>query len=197
MRAKRRFDASATRGHRAAACTDRRGGATSRCGATEVAIDGWVLAFAIAVSMLAGILAGLAPAISVSRSSPKAAMSPGTRIVGDGRRPPGAFLVGCEVALAVLLLTGAGLLVRSFNSLVGRELGFESGGVVIADVTLCGTVARGFKLPSFFALASPPQLGGNPDLRPETSVGVDFGVDQPADDLDLAALSRGGRRQAR
>ncbi len=50
-----------------------------------------------------------------------------------------------------------------------------------------GTVSRAFKLPSFFALASPPQLGGNPELRPETSVGVDVGIDQRVDDWNLTA----------
>ncbi len=48
-----------------------------------------------------------------------------------------------------------------------------------------GTVSRAFKLPSFFALASPPQLGGNPELRPETSVGIDVGIDQRVDAWDL------------
>ncbi len=39
------------------------------------------------------------------------------------------------------------------------------------------SAGRAFKLPSFFALASPPALGGNPDLEPETSIGVDLGVE--------------------
>jgi vitamin B12 transporter len=39
------------------------------------------------------------------------------------------------------------------------------------------SIGRGFKLPSFYALASPSAIGGNPDLRPETSIGGDFGVD--------------------
>ena len=52
---------------------------------------------------------------------------------------------------------------------------------------LRGTVSRGFKLPSFFAVASPPQLGGNPVLLPETSVGVDVGVEQRVDVWNLTA----------
>lgn len=39
------------------------------------------------------------------------------------------------------------------------------------------SIGRGYKLPSFYGLASPPAIGGNPDLRPETSAGVDLGVD--------------------
>lgn len=44
-------------------------------------------------------------------------------------------------------------------------------------VRLHASAGRAWKLPSFFALASPPALGGNPDLRPETVVGGDFGAD--------------------
>ena len=43
---------------------------------------------------------------------------------------------------------------------------------------LRGSVARAFKLPSFFALASPAALGGNPDLKPETAWGLDLGIEQ-------------------
>ena len=50
-----------------------------------------------------------------------------------------------------------------------------------------GTASRSFKLPSFFALASPPQLGGNSALRPETSVGVDIGIDHRVTDWNLTA----------
>src|SRR3954453_12846224 len=44
------------------------------------------------------------------------------------------------------------------------------------DTRLRASLARAFKLPSFFALASPRALGGNPDLRPETSWGGDLGI---------------------
>ncbi len=50
-----------------------------------------------------------------------------------------------------------------------------------------GTASRSFKLPSFFALSSPLQLGGNPELRPEISVGVDVGIDHRVADWDLTA----------
>lgn len=52
---------------------------------------------------------------------------------------------------------------------------------------LRASLARSFKLPSFFALASPPQLGGNPDLRPETVVGADLAVIQPFATGELTA----------
>jgi predicted permease len=101
---------------------------------TEIAVDAWVLSFAVAASMLAGVLAGLAPAISAARAAPKAAMAAGARLTGGAGRGPGTLLVAGEIALAVLLLTGSALLLRSFTTLVGRELGFEPGGVVVADI---------------------------------------------------------------
>src|SRR6185295_9651 len=54
-------------------------------------------------------------------------------------------------------------------------------------VRLHASAGRGFKMPSFFALASPPQLGGNPGLRPETVLGGDLGIEGP-----LAAGLSGG-----
>lgn len=58
-------------------------------------------------------------------------------------------------------------------------------------VRLHASAGRAFKLPSFFALASPPQLGGNPDLKPERSVGGDAGLDwrlSPALDAGVTAF---------
>ena len=53
------------------------------------------------------------------------------------------------------------------------------------------SVGRAFKMPSFFALASPPQLGGNPDLRPETALGGDLGIEGPLFPSRLAGLDGG------
>jgi vitamin B12 transporter len=58
-------------------------------------------------------------------------------------------------------------------------------------VRLHASAGRAFKLPSFFALASPPQLGGNPDLKPERSIGGDAGLDwrlSPALDAGVTAF---------
>jgi vitamin B12 transporter len=52
---------------------------------------------------------------------------------------------------------------------------------------LHASAGRAWKLPSFFALASPPQLGGNPDLRPETVLGGDLGLDRRFEAADLDA----------
>ena len=53
-----------------------------------------------------------------------------------------------------------------------------------SGVALRASWSRAFKLPSFFALASPPALGGNPDLEPEASIGVDLGIElEPSTEL--------------
>lgn len=51
---------------------------------------------------------------------------------------------------------------------------------------LRASAGRSFKLPSFFALASPPQLGGNPELRPETMIGGDLGVEHGSESAPLS-----------
>jgi outer membrane cobalamin receptor len=58
-----------------------------------------------------------------------------------------------------------------------------------SDTFLRGSLSRAFKLPSFFVLGSPPALGGNPDLVPETSRGLDFGIEHrsPSGNFDLSA----------
>lgn len=101
----------------------------------DVAFDGVVLVFAIAVSLIAGVLAGLAPAIRGSQVKPYAVMSSGTRSATGGRGLPGASLIAGEIALALVLLTAAGLLLRSFQRLINRDLGFELS-VVTAEAGL-------------------------------------------------------------
>jgi putative ABC transport system permease protein len=62
----------------------------------------------------------------------------GRGLVRGGRTLPGAILVGVEVALALLLVTGGSLLVRSFQSVISRDLGFDPAGVVTAEIALAG-----------------------------------------------------------
>lgn len=103
--------------------------------AGEITLDVRALAFAAAVTLTAGVLSGLIPALRVSgtRLSGAAAARGGVR---GGRRLPAAFLVGAELALALVLLHGTALLTRSFASLLSRDLGFDSENVVTAQVPL-------------------------------------------------------------
>jgi predicted permease len=92
----------------------------------ETGIDGGVLAFTFAVSLLASLLFGLAPALAASRVDLNHALklgAPGALVGGSGRIRGG--LVVAEIALSVILLAGAGLLIKSFLTLQNVPLGFR------------------------------------------------------------------------
>ncbi len=105
----------------------------------EVAVDGRILAFTAAVTLLAGILFGLAPALRGARPDPQDALREGGRgaLGGSGARLR-ELLVSGQVALALVLLVGAGLLVRSFDNLRSVDLGFDPADVTTMQVFLTG-----------------------------------------------------------
>ena len=103
-----------------------------------IAVDRSVVAFVAALSMGAGLIFGLIPALRASQTDPSAALKAGgsRRAAGArGRRIRGALVVA-EVSMAIVLLVGAGLLVKSFVTLRTRPLGFTPSGVITANVTL-------------------------------------------------------------
>jgi putative ABC transport system permease protein len=104
----------------------------------EVAIDGRVLAFALALSIATGILFGLAPAIHASRPDANDALKDAGRSGSGGARRQRArdALVAVEVALSVALLIAAGLLVRSMWVLQRVNPGFDPAGLLTMQVTL-------------------------------------------------------------
>ena len=95
----------------------------------ELALDGRVLAFASGLTLLTTLLFGLAPALLTSSSTTSQLRGGGrSRTSSAGRsRLLGALVVG-EVALAMVLLVGAGLLGRSFLELTSNDLGFDAHG---------------------------------------------------------------------
>ena len=107
-------------------------------GLAEVGVDGAVLAFTAAVSVVAGLLFGTAPALAWSRVDLARTLNEaGASAGGFGRLRANrgqAGLAVTQVALALVLLTGAGLLLRSFVSLVTLDLGFEPANVVVARI---------------------------------------------------------------
>ena len=98
----------------------------------SVTMDVRVLVFALALSILTGIVFGLAPALHASRPDLADAMKEGGRgSAGDGgRRRLRSALVVVEVALAFLLLAGSGLLIRSFFQMMNVPLGFDAANVL-------------------------------------------------------------------
>lgn len=102
----------------------------------EVGFDGRVAALGVTAALLAGLLAGLAPALRGARGDLSTVLSGARGSVRGGRGLPGAVMVGTEVALAVALLVAGGLLVRSFRAVVGTDLGFEPAGVLTGELAL-------------------------------------------------------------
>jgi putative ABC transport system permease protein len=100
-----------------------------------VQIDGTVLAFTSALAVIAGILFGLAPALHMAGQDLRSALNQSERgAVGLGVMRARGILVISEVALAMLLLVGAGLLIRSFDRLSNAAPGFATDHILIADV---------------------------------------------------------------
>ena len=92
----------------------------------EIKLDAGVLAFTLVLSVLTGLLFGLAPALGATKLNLNESLKDGARTVnGGGRRSLRSALVVFEVALALLLLTGSGLLLKSFANLRTVELGFN------------------------------------------------------------------------
>lgn len=102
-----------------------------------VELDWRVLAVTACASIAAGILFGLYPALIASRIEIRAALGEAGRAVAGGRNPwPRRMLVSSEVALGVVLLVGAGLLIRTFAHLRGQNPGFDAGNVITAQLSL-------------------------------------------------------------
>ncbi|MEO6212616.1 MAG: ABC transporter permease [Vicinamibacterales bacterium] len=102
-----------------------------------VGIDGPVLAFTVGASVLSGLLFGLIPALTASGESLHSVMKEGGRTGSSsrGNRTRSVFVV-VEVALALVLLVGAGLLVRSFIRLLNVDTGFDTERTITMRVSL-------------------------------------------------------------
>jgi predicted permease len=102
----------------------------------QAGIDGTVLGFAFAAAVVSAVIAGLMPALRAARTDLRATLNEGGRTGTAGRDRVRTALVAVEVALALVLLVGAGLLVRSALHLQRIDPGFDPRGVLSARVTL-------------------------------------------------------------
>ena len=102
----------------------------------EIGVDGRVLAFTLATSLLAGILFGLAPALKISRSDVQTSLKEGGRSVVRTRNRAQGVLVVAEIAMALVLLVGAGLMIRSVEQLWRVNPGFDPHNAVEFSVAL-------------------------------------------------------------
>jgi putative ABC transport system permease protein len=102
----------------------------------ETRIDPAVLAFAVGISVASAVLFGLAPALRTARQDLQSTLRSGGRGVGSARDVLRGGLIVAEVALALTLLDGAGLLARSAIHLDRVPVGFDARGILTARVTL-------------------------------------------------------------
>jgi putative ABC transport system permease protein len=103
----------------------------------ELSVDGRVVLFTFVVSIVTGLVFGLVPALQATRANLQGTLRDGSRGVSDrGGQRVRRVLVVAEVALALTLLTGAGLLVRSFAALQDVDPGFNPRSVLTFNLAL-------------------------------------------------------------
>ena len=102
----------------------------------SIGVDGWVLAFTLGLSLVTGVVFGLAPALQVSATDLHETLKEGSRGSSTGHRRLRSVLVVSEVAAALVLLAGAGLMLRTLWSLGRVHPGFEPDHVLTFSLSL-------------------------------------------------------------
>ena len=128
----------------------------------ELDIDWRVVAFGIAASLVTGILFGIAPALQASRADLNDVLRSGGRVAAGRLR---SILIVTSVAMALVLLVGAGLVGRSFERLMRVDYGFRTEGVFTASLTVANERYRErAKRAAFYAEAA-RRLATTPGIR--------------------------------
>lgn len=101
----------------------------------EIGIDIWALTFTLGLSIFTGVIFGIAPALQASRPDLNESLKEGGRSAGLGRHRLQRTLVVAEIALTLVLLVGAGLLIRSFVRLMDTDPGFKASNLLTMNLT--------------------------------------------------------------
>jgi putative ABC transport system permease protein len=135
----------------------------------SVPIDGTVLFFAVGATLVTGLLSGLVPAWRFSRVDVRTLVNDGGRAASMGRGQQRLFggLVVAEIALAVLLAIGAGLLVRSYYTLVTTDPGFRTERMLSVFINVPGDAIQTF-------FPQPPAGDGAPRFEGSYRLIADF-----------------------
>src|SRR5580658_6151588 len=104
--------------------------------ANEIGLDTHVLLFTLAVAVLVGLLFGLAPALKMSRANLGEMLKESGRGSSGARHRTQSVLVAIEMAMALVLLVGAGLMIRTLAALWGVNPGFNPHNVLLFNVTM-------------------------------------------------------------
>jgi putative ABC transport system permease protein len=107
----------------------------------DVTLDRPVLIFTIVVSIITGLVFGIAPALRTTRFDLRETLNEGSRgsTAGPGHHRLRGVLICAEIALAMLLLVGSGLLLRSFERMQDTPIGFQADHLFVADLPLSQT----------------------------------------------------------
>jgi putative ABC transport system permease protein len=168
----------------------------------EISLDGTALLFTSAVALLSSVLFGLAPALYACRANLNDALKGGSRNASRlGNRLQNAFVVA-QVAAAFVLLSGAGLLTRSFVQLVKADPGFHTEGVLVARMVLGAEYREDYRQVAYFRelteqLRNLPGVSaaGAATVLPLNPFGIDFDV--PYLRTDEAELPRAAAPKAK
>ena len=163
----------------------------------EIGIDLTVLGFSMALTLAAGLLFGILPALRVMRQDIVEVLKAG----GGGRGSSGGrrarwlsdAMIAIEVALALVLLVAAGLMVRSFGELSRVDPGFRKEGITSLMVSLPASRYQGFEKNQQFFLELLERVKATPDIRsagavtrlPMSSLGSAFEMPFTVQSLDI------------
>jgi putative ABC transport system permease protein len=133
----------------------------------EVAIDSTAILFTLGVSVMTGLVFGLAPALQSSRSGVSETLKEGGRGASGGprRQRMRNVLVVAEVALALVLLVGAGLMIRSFLHLQQVDPGFNPQNALIASVSLSRSKYQNDQQQAAFLKSVTERLSASPGVK--------------------------------
>jgi putative ABC transport system permease protein len=132
---------------------------------SEIAVDLHVLGFAAAAAIITSLIFGLAPAVSVSAASGGGRFAHTRGAIGGVSTRPRRLLVIAELALAVMLLAGAGLLIRSYVQLQHVAPGFDPAGVVTFTLSLPPGKYSDPAAPSTFVTGLLSRVQGEPGVE--------------------------------
>jgi putative ABC transport system permease protein len=152
----------------------------------SAALDWRVMLFAIAVSLTSALIAGLAPAWQFSHVDPLTALNSSARgTESPARRRIRSALLVAEVALAVVLLAGAGLLIRSFVRVQQINPGYEASNLAVIPISLPGAKYDSFEKRLQFTNAAVESIRSIPGVRSVAASGVLPLRPAPATDFEL------------
>jgi predicted permease len=118
---------------------------------SELSVDGRVLAFTIGASLLTSVFFGLAPALQSAKTNLTEMLKEGERNSSPGHNRAGKVLVISEVALTLVLLVGAGLLVKSFWRLSQVDPGFDPQNVLAMQISINARPEEGPQVDNFLS----------------------------------------------